>query len=153
MTDKDPAARPAAEELRKFPLFRVKENPALNGWSELDLKGKKCLVKIGEDAKIKTRYIKLVGGSLLLYPRKGDKKAKFCYPLKECKVVMGGENGSKGYIRRNMSLCNLSEEWLVLGSSYKVVIEHSQLETLQIFLRGNSFKFDGKYDKGTFINP
>lgn len=153
MADKDPATRPTAEELKKFPLFRGRENPAPNGWSELDLKGQKCLVRIGEDAKVKTRYIKLVGGNLLLYPRKGDKKAKFCYPLRECRVVTGGDNGSKGHIRRNMSLCSLSEEWLALGNSTKITIEHSQLQTLHVFLRGCSFKFDGKNDKGTFINP
>jgi len=138
MTDKDPKARPDAGELIMFPLFRVKESSVISNWKELDLKGEKCLVKIGDDAKIKTRYIKLIGGNLLLYPRKIDKKAKFCYPLKECKIAIAEIiQTPKENVKRNSSLRNFSEELIFLSNSRKIVIEHLQLETLQIYVRGN----------------
>jgi len=135
MVNDKPAVRPTAGELKKLHLFEIKPKSVSNKWEQLPLNETKCVVKLGTDGKTKTKYLKILGDSLLLYNKKTDKKAKLCYPLKECKINNSGISIEQE-IKQNKSLSDLNEN-MVISNSYRIVIEHPQLESLNIFL--NSF--------------
>ena len=145
MTDNDPIKRPDIDELKKFTLFKTFDPFINKSWNSLNLKGKKCIVKIGESEKTKTKYAKIIGDNLLLYARKIDKKAKLYYPLNECKISTSGNVvcTPRG-IKRNCSSCNFKEDLKAIDHSCKILIEHPQLETLYIFFQTDSLKVTSK---------
>lgn len=133
MVNDKPSIRPTASELKKLHLFDAKPKTMSNEWEQLHLNEAKCVVKLGTDGKAKPKYVKIMGDSLLLYNKKTDKKAKLCYPLKECKIHNSGTTSEQVQeIKQNKSLNDLNEN--VVVPSYKIIIEHPQLETLNIFL-------------------
>lgn len=121
MVNIDPSVRPTAEELLKTNVFG-----ASNDWSKLNVSEKMCKVKLETADKSKERFIKIIGDTLLLYKNRNT-KAKLCYSLNQSSVTIYRAN-SKSFKRINSSY-NLNEE---LKSFSKIVIEHPQLETIEI---------------------
>jgi len=103
MTSKDPINRLLTYEILKHPLFmkfrcecEILKSPQSslshsNGSTEdEEQKDEICqqnaMVMIGKNGRPKQMFVKVSGGKLLGYKRPDKKKAKFCYPLAECKI-------------------------------------------------------------------
>ncbi len=101
MTASDPSKRPTTLSILRHPLFaRFRcdcDTPRSPTDPMADLRQKKlqpeadspafpAMVRIGNKSKCKRMYLKLVKGKLFGYKRQDKKKARFCYPLKECKA-------------------------------------------------------------------
>ena len=135
MTSENPAFRPSIAEIKKTRLFAGIESGA-SEWDKLGVNGKKNLIKIGSNGKCKTKFVKVFSNNLLVYNHKGDEKAKFCYPLQECKIITQRNTPSSTKpIKRNKSSYALEENMVPLDSCYRVSIEHPQLETLYLFVQ------------------
>jgi len=131
MTNENPECRPAAAELKDLNLFG--EGALRSAWEILGFDRKKCLLKIGKAGKLKTRYVKITKRNILLYSKKADKKARLCYPLKDCKVIpIQMHKGRKRKMKRNWSFNNLTDE--IVSGPFNVIIEHPQLETLHLLM-------------------
>eukprot|EP00826_Nyctotherus_ovalis_P034731 TRINITY_DN2914_c0_g2_i5.p1 TRINITY_DN2914_c0_g2~~TRINITY_DN2914_c0_g2_i5.p1 ORF type:complete len:458 (-),score=107.05 TRINITY_DN2914_c0_g2_i5:57-1430(-) len=134
MVSEKPSVRPTAGELQKLHLFEPKQKQMNNEWEKLNINETKCTIKLGATGKPKTKYLKILGDSLLLYNKKTDMKAKLCYPLKECRInssEVGGDQAQE--IKHNKSVCDSSEN-STAASCFRIVIEHPQLESLHVLL-------------------
>ena len=131
MSNENPECRPTAAELKDLNLFG--EGALRSTWEILGFDRKKCLLKIGKTGKLKIRYVKITKRNILLYSKKADKKAKLCYPLKDCKVIpIQMHKGRKRKMKRNWSFNNLTDE--IVSGPFNVIIEHPQLETLHLLM-------------------
>lgn len=122
MTSDNPHLRPAANDLMKLNLCALKANTMNKQWEELNINEKELVVKVG--GKVKQKYLKIIDDCLLVYSKKGNKKAKLCYPLKNSTVTIKWKSLDEEKITKE----NLSNETEYL----RIVIEHPQLETLEI---------------------
>lgn len=128
MTSADPELRPAGAELARSSAFCLRKRSRSNDWSKLNITEKKYKVRLEMAEKFKERYIKIIGDTLLLY-KGANEKAKLCYPLQESSIVSYGADSRQ--IRR-VNGADLNEDLSDLGSFSKIVIEHPQLETLEV---------------------
>lgn len=136
MVSEDPALRPTVDEIKESPLFAGEERGKGADWEKLGFNGRRSLIAIGSTGKPKSKFLKICEDNLLVYNRKEDVKAKFCYPLNECKITTERNNSvSKGHIRRIRSAQDMSESMVPTEYAYKVAVEHPQLETLYMFLQ------------------
>ena len=136
MVNINPSLRPSAIDLKNYKIFKTKIKMDSNDWETVFINLTKCMIKIDADKKAKTRYIKILNGSLAIYIKKINKKAQVCYPLEECKIVTS--NSAPVYKRnraRNQSLYNFDKDLINSNYSCKMTIEHPQLETLHIFFQ------------------
>eukprot|EP00826_Nyctotherus_ovalis_P064730 TRINITY_DN9501_c0_g1_i2.p1 TRINITY_DN9501_c0_g1~~TRINITY_DN9501_c0_g1_i2.p1 ORF type:complete len:414 (-),score=109.00 TRINITY_DN9501_c0_g1_i2:115-1356(-) len=128
MTSADSEVRPTGAELARSSAFYLRKRSASNNWSKLNITEKKYRVKLEMAEKFKERYIKIIGDTLLLY-KSMNEKAKLCYPLQESSIISYGADSRQ--IRR-INGADLNEDLSDLGSFSKIVIEHPQLETLEV---------------------
>lgn len=135
MVDVNPALRPTIVDLKNMKIFRVKDKSEVNDWQALCRNKRKCMMKTGE-GKLKFKYVKILKDRLFIYCNKSDKKAKLYYPLEESKIITIDTVSvrKKSHIR-NQSLHNFDKESASMNYSYKIVVEHPQLETLHIFFQ------------------
>ena len=94
MTSIDPSLRPTSAEILTHALFsrfrweceagKSPKEPMLP--EEVEKRAEKAMVQIGNDGKLKEMYLKVIGGKLFGYKTPEEKKARFCYPLAECKI-------------------------------------------------------------------
>lgn len=134
MTSEVPSQRPSIVEIKESTLFAGEKKG--RDWEKMGFNGTKSLISIGANGKRKVKYLKLCGDNLLIYNRKGDEKAKFCYPLNECKIVPSSSTAATKCppIRRYQSSRQCLKSTGPIDYAYKVAVEHPQLETLYMFL-------------------
>ena len=142
MVSNTPALRPNIKEIKNSSLFKnLVKLPS--DWQILGLNDKRNLIKIGANGKCKAKYVKLQENNLLVYNRKDDEKAKFCYPLEECKIITEKktsllETPHRGAaLKRMKSTLDFAEKLFPLDYSYKVCVEHPQLETLYLYVQSS----------------
>lgn len=141
MVSEKPSVRPTAGELQKLHLFDLKHKLMNNEWEKLNINETKCTVQLGPTGKHKTKYLKILGDSLLLYNKKTDKKAKLCYPLKECRINSSEKGRDQVQeTKHSKSACD-SNENAAVANCFNIVIEHPQLESLHILLINPSLAF------------
>ncbi|MDR3549767.1 MAG: protein kinase [Candidatus Pacebacteria bacterium] len=134
MTSESPAQRPTIDELKNSELFASEGRGC--DWEKMGFADRKSLISIGSAGKCKVKYLKICENNLLVYNKKEDGKAKFCYPLNECKIVtLRNTPVPKASIRRNRSSHQFSETMVATEYAYRVAVEHPQLETLYLFLQ------------------
>jgi len=128
MTTNDPELRPTAEDLLKSRFFSVKKSS--NNWSKLNVTDKTFKVKLETADQFKERFLKIIGDTLLIYKDK-NRKAKLAYPLDESFIII---QHSKRIRKSICTASDLKENLESIKGPCKVIIEHHQLETMEILI-------------------
>lgn len=132
MTSKDQELRPTIGEIINMNVFAEAQKASYD-WAKLDINERMCSVKLETAERFKERYIKIIGDTLLLY-KKVNEKAKLCYSLNESLITAYKKDSRQIKVIDPSSSHDLYEELERSSSCSKIVIEHPQLETLEVLI-------------------